>query len=766
MSQPAPYPGAWWLFAGGGVFALVVAIGAYLLIDYQHDRALRQEMVEIEARTKVFSEHVSQILNAAKIVLDSVEEDVRRSNAQTPEALHKLLGTREVHDRLRDRARTVPQVDVASIVDANGDMVNFTRSFPAPAINLSDRDYFKAHAQANDAALATAISEPVRNRGNGAWTFYLSRALRNDKGEFVGVALAGISISYLERAFEAISPNEKSALSLFREDGILLARMPHVEASLGLNFQDSPALRQLTRNTAGGAVLVNEPRPIDPTGSRERIVSPRHLNALPLVVNITEEAIVPLGPWYIEGRVIGLGALLVVLVILGSTITLFYFARRNDVMMNDLIAAKLSAEAGSRAKSRFLSNMSHEIRTPLNGILGMLGLVRRQNLPQSADKLLKNAEISAKQLLGIVNEILDLSRLEAGRIEIDQVTFAPRSTMAHIVSSLTSQAVQNGTNLVWSVSDDVPAALVGDEGRIRQIAINLVGNAVKFTRRGRVNVDMTSKPGNDGKIILSIKVADNGIGISEEAQSRIFGEFIQGDDSTTRRFGGAGLGLAISNRLVTLLGGVIGFTSELGRGSTFWVEIPTIAGLSEDIPAASLDAENLSLTRKLNILVAEDNAINQMLIDHLLRRDGHQCLIVENGMEALAAVQTNAFDVILMDAQMPEMDGEEATQCIRRLAPPACNIPIIMATANAMAGDRERYLALGVNEYVAKPIDVRLLMTALAHVTNTPTIIVAALEQDSVDPGNLNLAASIEDGSVSPTGTSPFDKIFTKYKSL
>jgi hypothetical protein len=225
-AQNRRHSSAWWLCLGGGIFALTVAIGAYLFIDYEHDQAVRREMVEIEARTKVFSEHVGQILNAAKIVLDSIEEDVRRSNALTPEALGELLGTREVHDRLLDRARTVPPVDVASIVDANGEMVNFTRSFPAPAINLSDRDYFRAHAEARGVAFATAISTPARNRGNGAWTFYLSRALRNDKGDFVGGALTGISIGYLETAFQAISPNEKSALSLFREDGILLARMP------------------------------------------------------------------------------------------------------------------------------------------------------------------------------------------------------------------------------------------------------------------------------------------------------------------------------------------------------------------------------------------------------------------------------------------------------------------------------------------------------------------------------------------------------------
>jgi signal transduction histidine kinase/CheY-like chemotaxis protein len=647
-------------------------------------------------------------------------------------------------------------------------MVNFTRSYPAPAINLSDRDYFKAHAEANGLALATAISEPVRNRGNGAWTFYISRALRNDKGDFLGVVLAGISIGYLETAFEAISPNQKSALSLFREDGILLARMPHVEDSVGKNFSSLPAFRQLARSPAGGSILVNEGRPTDPSASVERIVSPRHLNALPLVVNITEEAIISLEPWYNKGLIIGIGATLVVLIILGSTITLFFFARRNDAMMNDLIAAKLTAEAGNRAKSRFLSNMSHEIRTPLNGILGMLGLVRGHNLPQPVDRLLKNAEISAKTLLSIVNEILDLSRLEAGRLEIEQVTFSPRATMAHIVSSLTSQAVQNGTNLVWSVSDDVPDALVSDEGRIRQIALNLVGNAVKFTRHGRVSVEMTAKPAEGAKIILGLRVTDNGVGISEVAQSRIFEEFTQGDDSTTRRFGGTGLGLAISKRLASLLGGEIGFTSELGRGSTFWIEVPSLTGSPENIPVSPLESETISLTRKLHILVAEDNTINQMMIEHLLRRDGHHCDIVANGMEALTAVQNTPYDVVLMDAQMPEMDGEEATQCIRRLAPPDCNIPIIMATANAMAGDRERYLALGVNEYVAKPIDVRLLMTALAKVTNTPTTIIAKPERSALDQEIASSSKSDKDESVSakPDGQSPFDKIFTKYQSL
>jgi CheY-like chemotaxis protein len=263
-------------------------------------------------------------------------------------------------------------------------------------------------------------------------------------------------------------------------------------------------------------------------------------------------------------------------------------------------------------------------------------------------------------------------------------------------------------------------------------------------------------------------VTDNGVGISEVAQSRIFEEFTQGDDSTTRRFGGTGLGLAISKRLASLLGGEIGFTSELGRGSTFWIEVPSLTGSPENIPVSPLESETISLTRKLHILVAEDNTINQMMIEHLLRRDGHHCDIVANGMEALTAVQNTPYDVVLMDAQMPEMDGEEATQCIRRLAPPDCNIPIIMATANAMAGDRERYLALGVNEYVAKPIDVRLLMTALAKVTNTPTTIIAKPERSALDQEIASSSKSDKDESVSakPDGQSPFDKIFTKYQSL
>ena len=858
------------LIAGLCVMVVTIA-GAASIISQARQSQIETWKINVSNLSTTLAEHTEQSFKAADLVLQSIQAKADELGIVDDADLRQQMGTRSIFETLRDKMAGVPQIGVVAVVSLSGDIVNFSRTWPVPPLNVADRDYFQALGKSPYPGVF--LSRPVHNRGTGAMTFYLARQIHGRYGQLAGMVLVGLSSQFYQDFFKAVSPSEAATLSLIRTDGVLLAREPLDTETIGESLASRPAFRDVMARVSAGAVLM-EGRPLPGGGTGPiRFAAPRRLRDYPVISDIALDESDALLNWRTHSRMIALLSGFLVAIVLFATFLVASLLRGQDqtlaqlteahrraeteaaaksqlladlrgsetrlteksgalevtlenmeqgllmvgpdgiipvcnrrvIEMLDLpeevlsgaykfddllayqwrigefalldpglqafvrgggiqnapaayerlrpngttievrsiplkggglvrtysdvtdrnrtaallVAAKEHAEAASRAKSDFLANMSHEIRTPMNGILGMNALLLDSGLNDQQFKYASMAYESSEAMLRVINDILDISKLEARRVELEVLEFDLAELAGSVTGLLGGRAEENGVALTVTIDPALPHRFRGDPTRLRQILLNLISNGIKFTRNGSVGLTVAPVAG-----ATRFEVVDTGSGIAPDALGRLFEKFNQADSSITRRHGGTGLGLAICRELVELMGGRIGVASQLGSGSCFWFELPTAAlalesaaGVAGDVPSG---VGAIPHHRVLHVLVGEDNPINQQVMRAMLARAGHTMRIVDNGEDVVQAVSEGNFDVVLMDIQMPRLDGLEATRKIRDMEAPKGRIPIIAVTADAMTGARDHYVRAGMDGYLAKPLRFRELVATIEAVALEP----------------------------------------------
>jgi signal transduction histidine kinase/CheY-like chemotaxis protein len=678
-----------------GLSLSVVAVALFLADLYsRHRAAIAIAEHSAQSFAEVLAEYTARTFETVDRALLEVERIRRDAIAG------RYSSAEEVSEALRHVRQASPFLLAIGWTDAAGNLQQCSCDGLVQRPYVGDLLHFTSQRDAPN--LDLFVSPPFRSPVSGRWITALSRRLNNANGSFAGIVTAPVNPSYFTSVYHSIRPSRNDVVLLLSRQGSVIAREPMIERAIGQSLLGMPLLREhLPRAEAGSYEALS---PID---GRERIAGYKAVPGLPLVVLVAYDRAEVLQPWYRHLRMFGpLVAGMVALILSGTWLLLRMEARAD--------AARQEAERANQAKSEFLAGMSHEMRTPMTGVIGMTDLLLESNLTVEQRRHATLLRAAGRTLLAIIDDLLDVSKIEAGKLELTRVSLSPSAIAEGALSLVRASAAAKGLELHCELATDVPASIEGDPTRLHQILLNLLSNAIKFTDCGSVVLRATRVRGAETEQ-LRFEVADTGIGIDLADQHRLFQRFSQLGRNTARQSGGTGLGLAISRHLVEAMGGTIGVNSRIGAGSTFWFTLPCRETQSRVERVGTEKGGPVEDTAsRARILVAEDYALIQQLIEAMLTDAGHEVVLVHNGIEAIAALEAGDFDLVLMDVQMPELDGIAATRRIRAMNDRIRGIPIIALTAYATSEDVELCRAAGATEHLSKPIDREKLLRLVA----------------------------------------------------
>jgi signal transduction histidine kinase/ActR/RegA family two-component response regulator len=683
-----------------------------------YQAGIKDWTTDLTSLGSALSESVAQSISSAHLVLDSMQADIENLSIKNANQLHEQLATKQYSHMLKERIQSLPFISGVGISGGDGKVVVLSRVFPSPSIDMSDRDYFDHHVRFN--STDDFLGKTIKARSNDQPTFFLTRRVNDKNGHLLAILVVGLRCSFFEDFFKSIANTKPYSVLLARNDNQQLV-------STGISSkiqaaQNSEYFSDFQREVYSEA----DTKPLAFKENGWLGVRQRVRNAgLYLEIAVTNH--VYLDEWLISMSPVMAVAAITLIALVSGFIFIIRLAQQRE---NDAVtASKLKAEAdlANDVKSQFLAFVSHEIRTPMNGVLGLSEVLSNSNIPEQPRQYAQSIYSAAKSLVKILNDVLDLSKMESGQIEFENISFQPAEIVLEVTKLFRPMIEKKGLQLETSIETAPGQSLLGDPSRIQQVLTNLISNAVKFTSKGRIKVSVTTEEVGNNKCVLTLSVLDSGVGIAANALSKLFQPFSQANNSISRQFGGTGLGLAISKNLVEKMGGSIKCVSAENRFTEFRVSLTLEKNsqAEENTSEGSQNERNTSteqMDQKTEInflgrkfLVVDDTFINRQLLRILL--DGKGCAVTytENGEQALEEIYLSDYDLILMDCMMPIKDGYETTLEIRRyeIENSKKRTPIIALTASALEEDRQRCLAVGMDDYLTKPFTQLNLFSCL-----------------------------------------------------